>query len=261
MYAEERRRQIAALATVEGRVSVTELAQKFGVTAETIRRDLAGLDAEGVVHRVHGGAVASQGYLTAEQPLDNRLRSAVGAKHAIARAALEYLPEAGGGIFLDSGSTINALAQMIAERPDAEAWSIVTNSLPTALDLSTAGLNGVQLLGGTVRSIAQAVVGDTALRTLALMRADVAFVGTNALTLDHSLSTADAQEAAVKSAMVTNARTVVVLCDSTKLGNDYMVSFAPLSSVDVVITDAGAPELLVAELDDAGVEVVLVEQS
>lgn len=261
MYAEERRRQIAALTAVEGRVSVAELAEKFGVTAETIRRDLAGLDAEGMVHRVHGGAVASQAYLTAEQPMDNRLRSAVGTKHAIARAALEYLPEEGAGIFLDSGSTINALAQMIAEIPGANSLTIVTNSLPTALDLSTAGLSDVQLLGGMVRSIAQAVVGDTALRTLALMRADVAFVGTNALTVEHGLSTADAQEAAVKSAMVTNARKVVVLCDSTKLGNDYMVSFAPLSSVDVVITDTAAPDILVAELDDAGIEVVLVEQS
>ncbi|MEH0146286.1 DeoR/GlpR family DNA-binding transcription regulator [Corynebacterium sp. Q4381] len=260
MQAEERRRQIAALTAVEGRVSVAELAERFDVTAETIRRDLAALNDEGVVQRVHGGAVASQGYMTSEFPLAARLRSALDAKEAIARAAAAFLPsEPGKSIFLDSGTTISALAQRIAFLPEASSWSIVTNSLPAALELAEAGVGDVQLLGGTVRAIAQAVVGDTALRTLALLRADVAFVGTNALTVDHGLSTADAHEAAVKAAMVTNARRVVVLCDSTKLGNDYLVSFAPLDAVDVVVTDWGAPQSLVADLERHGVNVVIAD--
>lgn len=99
MYAEERRRQIASLTAVEGRVNVTELANRFDVTAETIRRDLAVLDREGVVHRVHGGAVASQTFQTAEFTLDARFRSAPTAKSAIARAALEFLPDPNGGLF------------------------------------------------------------------------------------------------------------------------------------------------------------------
>lgn len=257
MYAEERRRLIASQTAVEGRVNVTELADKFDVTAETIRRDLAVLNDEGMVQRVHGGAVASAGYLTAEFPMETRYRSASGAKNAIAQAALEFLPaQPSGGIFLDSGSTVNALAKLIPTVPAASGWQIVTNSLPTALDLSGAGMTNVQLLGGTVRAITQAVVGDTALRALALMRADVAFIGTNALSVDHGLSTADAHEAAVKSAMVTNARQVVVLCDSTKLGNDYLVSFASLDAIDVVITDAAAPELMVEELTEHGIRVI-----
>ena len=79
MYSEERRRQIASLTAVEGRVNVTELAARFDVTAETIRRDLAVLDREGVVHRVHGGAVANQTFQTTEYSVDARLRSASGA--------------------------------------------------------------------------------------------------------------------------------------------------------------------------------------
>ena len=133
----------------------------------------------------------------------------------------------------------------------------MTNSLPIALDLSSAGLDGVQLLGGSVRAITQAVVGATALRTLALLRADVAFIGTNALTIDHGLSTADSQEAAVKSAMVTNAQKVVVLCDSSKIGNDYLVSFAPLDAIDIVITDSDAPETFLEDLERNDIEVVL----
>lgn len=259
MYAEERKRQIASLTAVEGRVSVTELAERFEVTAETIRRDLSALHDEGIVQRVHGGAVANQSVLSAEFSLDDRSRSASDAKHAIARAALDFLPGGGGGVFLDSGSTTSCLAELLASRRHAQDCSFVTNSLPIALDLSSAGLADVQLLGGTVRSIAQAVVGGTALRTLALMRADVAFIGTNALTIDHGLSTADSQEAAVKSAMVTNARKVVVLCDSTKIGNDYLVSFAPLSAVDVIITDSSTPDSFIEELRAQGIDVVVVE--
>ena len=94
MYAEERRRQIASMTAVEGRVNVTELSERFDVTAETIRRDLAVLDREGVVHRVHGGAVASQSFQTSELTLDSRLRSATTAKMAIARAAMEFCRKA-----------------------------------------------------------------------------------------------------------------------------------------------------------------------
>ena len=259
MYAEERRRQIASLTAVEGRVNVTELSERFDVTAETIRRDLAVLDRDGVVHRVHGGAVASQSFQTAEFTLDARSRSASTAKSAIARAAVDYLPQPGGSIFLDAGTTINALADLISVQPNAHSWSIVSNSLPIALSLASNGLSEVQLLGGTVRAITQAVVGDTALRTMALMRADVAFIGTNALTLDHGLSTADSQEAAMKSAFVTHAHKVVVLCDSTKLGNDCLVSFASIAELDVVITDSGAPQSFIDQLRDRDIEVVVVE--
>lgn len=257
MYSEERRRQIASLTAVEGRVNVTELAARFDVTAETIRRDLAVLDREGVVHRVHGGAVANQTFQTADFSLDTRSRSASGAKNSIAHAALSYLPEAQGGLFLDAGTTTAALAELLAAQPFAKHWSIVTNSLSIALTLANSGLDEIQLLGGSVRAITQAVVGDTALRTLALMRADVAFIGTNALTIDHGLSTADSQEAAIKSAMITNAHKVVVLCDSTKMGTDYLVSFGSISDIDVIITDANAPESFVKALRDRDVEVII----
>lgn len=261
MYAEERRRQIASLTAVEGRVNVTELAEKFGVTAETIRRDLAVLNDEGIVHRVHGGAVASQSFLTTEFPLEARYRAASTAKMAIARAALQFLPDRPDrSIFLDSGTTINGLAEIIAKHPSAKDWHIVTNSLPTSLDLASAGLENVQLLGGTVRAITQAVVGDIALRSIAILRADVAFIGTNALTIDHGLSTADPQEAAIKKAMVTNAHKVVAMCDSTKLGNDYLVSFARLSEVDVLVTDSEAPKSFIDELVAHGVDVITASE-
>ena len=144
-----------------------------------------------------------------------------------------------------------------ASRAEERHWSVVTNSLPSALTLAGAPYIELQLLGGQVRAITQAVVGDAALRSLALMRADVAFIGSNALTIDHGLSTADPQEAAVKRAMITNARKVVVMCDSTKLGRDFLVSFAALGDIDVVITDPSAPQAFIDELQDHDVKVIV----
>ncbi|WP_423173285.1 DeoR family transcriptional regulator, partial [Stenotrophomonas maltophilia group sp. CASM55] len=147
-------------------MNVTELSERFDVTAETIRRDLAVLDREGVVHRVHGGAVASQAFQTAELTLDTRQRSASGAKAAIAHAALDFLPPGGGSIVLDAGTTINTFAELISQQYPQAQFNIVSNSLPIALSLANSGVPDVQLLGGTVRAITQAVVGDTALRTM-----------------------------------------------------------------------------------------------
>lgn len=257
MYAEERRRKIASLTAVEGRVTVVSLAKSFGVTAETIRRDLAQLDAEGAVHRVHGGAVSTKSFQTVEFTVDARKNAQKDSKLSIARAAFDYLPESGGGVFLDAGTTTEALGELMCRAPEGRNWSVVTNSLPNALTLAGSNHIELQLLGGQVRVITQAVVGDTALRTLAVMRADVAFIGSNALTIDHGLSTADPQEAAVKRAMIANARKVIVMADSTKLGRDFLVSFATLDDIDVVITDSSAPEAFIDELREHGVEVVV----
>lgn len=257
MYAEERRRKIASLTAVEGRVMVAELAETFEVTAETIRRDLKELAEEGAVNRVHGGAVAAKAFQTLEVSVADRENAQRDAKRLIARAAVAFLPESGCGIFLDGGTTTEALAKLMAANPNHRHWSVVTNSLPSALTLAANPYMELQLLGGSVRAITQAVVGDQALRTLALMRADVAFIGSNAVTIDHGLSTADPQEAAVKRAMIANARRVVVLCDSTKLGRDYLVSFASLEDIDVVITDDSAPRAFIDELGENGVEVVI----
>ena len=257
MYAEERRSQIASLAAVEGRVSVTELSTRFNVTAETVRRDLAQLDSEGAVHRVHGGAVAATTFQTLEQDIDSRAKAASQAKAAIGRAAREFLPETGRAVFLDAGTTTAVLASYMADQAPERTWPIVPNCLPIAMNLARRNQLDIQLLGGQIRAITHAIVGDTALRTLALLKADVAFIGTNALSLDHGLSTADSQEAAVKRAMITNASQVVAMCDSSKFGRDYLVSFASLADIDVIITDAGAPAQFIDQLRAQDVEVVI----
>lgn len=259
MYAEERRRHIASLAAVDGWVKVGSLAERFAVTSETIRRDLAALDAIGAVHRVRGGARAAHSYQTSEVPLADRNRSATEAKLAIATAALDFVPKSG-TIFIGAGTTNNSLAEFLGQTERAADLNIIINSLPGALSLASYGLDNVQLLGGTVRGMTQSIVGPTALRYLALQRASVAFIGTDALTVEHGLSTADTQEAAIKTAFMTNAEKVVVLCDSSKLGRDYLVSFATIRDIDVLITDSAAPDSLVTAVKKQGVNVIVVQR-
>ncbi|HIW92473.1 MAG TPA: DeoR/GlpR family DNA-binding transcription regulator [Candidatus Corynebacterium avicola] len=260
MYSEERRRQIASLTAVNGRVTVAELAERFNVTPETIRRDLTVLDNDGALHRVHGGAVPTNTYQTTETPIELRGSTSTEAKIRIGRAAAALLPRTG-TVFLDAGTTTAMLAHAVAEAgtPEDNPYrdlTVLTNFLPLAVRLSAAGLDDVQLIGGHIRPITQAVVGDIALRTIGVHHADVAFIGTNALSMDHGLSTADAAEAAMKRAMIANASQVVAMCDSTKFGRDYLVSFATVPEIDILVTDGDTPaqyrEALVAE----GVEVV-----
>ena len=87
----------------------------------------------------------------------------------------------------------------------------------------------------------------------------MSFIGTNALTIDHGLSTPDAQEGAIKRAMVANSDSVVALCDSTKFGLDYLVSFASIDDIAAIVTDRGAPEPYVNELRNLGIDVTFAD--
>lgn len=262
MQSMERRRQIASLTAVTGRVTVAELATRFHVTAETIRRDLTILDQEGGLYRVHGGAVPIQSYRTDHTSYEARYQASRTAKIAIAHKAITLIPESECTIFLDGGTTTALMAEELARIShlptgfrNGTTIKLITNSLPIALCLADCPQFDIQLLGGTVRPQSKAVVGDIATQTIAGLRADMVFVGTNALTLNHGLSTPDAQEGAVKRAMVTHAKTVIALVDSTKFGLDYLVSFATIDDLTTVVTDKDASPSYVNALLETGINV------
>lgn len=254
MYAEERQRTIVNLALRHDRVSVADLAARFDVTTETIRRDLDVLDQRGILRRVHGGAVVAENVALLETALTEREPAFVTQKSRIAEKALEYLPADGATVIFDAGTTIARLATTV---PSGALGTVVTNSVPVAAQLAATGSTQVHLLGGRVRGLTQATVGGETVATLGRLRCDVAFIGTNGVSVRHGFSTPDPDEAAVKEAMVASARRVVVLADSSKIGVELLVTFAPLSAVDVLITDAGISANDRAELTGAGMEVVI----
>ena len=251
MYAPERHQQILERARSEGRVDVTSLARELDVTPETIRRDLTALERHGLVRRVHGGAIPVE-RLGFERDLADREGLQSAEKDRIAKAALDELPD-GGAVLLDAGSTTVRLAESL---PQDRELTVVTHALPVASVLASRPGITLHLVGGTVRGRTMAAVGSWALRDLADIHADVLFLGTNGISVEHGLTTPDLAEAAVKRALIAAARRVVVLADHTKVGVADFAQVAPVSAVDTVITDSGVEPELADELEAAGPRVV-----
>ena len=256
MYPEERQQAIAATVMSQGRASVADLALAYDVTTETVRRDLAVLDRAGLLRRVHGGAVPVRALHLVEPSVDERESTRAGHKHAIASAAAEFIPQSGATVLFDAGTTTARVAALLP--PDRELL-IVTNSVPIAARLASLTSVSLQLLGGQVRGLTQATVGERAVGMLESLRVDIAFIGTNGISVRHGLSTPDPGEAAVKRAMVACANFVVVVADSSKIGREEFVSFAPIDRVDVLVTDSEITPADHADLTDHGVDVVVAQ--
>jgi DeoR family fructose operon transcriptional repressor len=250
MYAEERQQEILLQARAEGRVDVTALADSFAVTAETIRRDLTTLERAGVLRRVHGGAIPVE-RIGFEPALAARDAVLTGEKERIAKLALAEVPDVG-AVILDAGTTTARLAQIL---PADRELTVVVNSPAIAAILGARSNLTVLMLGGRVRGRTLATVDDWALRPLNDLYVDVAFLGTNGCSVERGLTTPDPAEATVKQAMIRAARRSVLLADHTKIGNDYLARFGSLSDLDLLITDTGLNDDLVAEMEAAGLRV------
>ncbi|WP_238342003.1 DeoR/GlpR family DNA-binding transcription regulator [Actinopolymorpha rutila] len=251
MYAEERQLEILTRARADGRVEVAGLADALDVTQETVRRDLTVLERQGLLRRVHGGAIPVErlGY---EPRLATRREQQREEKTRIARAALDQLP-AEGAVLLDSGSTPEALARLL---PTDRELTVVTNSLPIATLLADRPQLSVWSLGGLVRGRTYATVDDWARRQLEELSVEVAFLGTNAVTAGHGLSTPLPTEAAVKAAMVAAGKRRVLLADHSKFGRTSFCRFADLADFDVVVTGTELGEAEAAEVEASGPTVV-----
>lgn len=251
MYAEERQQEILRAARDAGRVDVVTLAERFGVTTETIRRDLTALERAGVLRRVHGGAIPVE-RLGFEPALAARDEVMTAEKERIAKAALAELPE-DGSVVIDAGSTTSRLVQALP--PDREL-TVVVNSPPLATVLAARPNLTVLMLGGRVRGRTLATVEDWAIQQLSRLNVDVAFMATNGCSVAKGLTTPDPAEAAIKRAMIACADRAVLLADHTKFSGTYLARFATLGEIDVVITDTGLDPDQAAALAAAGPEVV-----
>jgi DeoR family fructose operon transcriptional repressor len=251
MYAPERQQRILQEARNDGRVEVAGLAATLDVTSETIRRDLTALERQGLLRRVHGGAIPLD-RLGFEPGLATRDAVMTAEKERIAKAALEELPPEG-ALLLDAGTTTARLADAL---PSDRDLTVVTNSLPIAMKLSSRPNLTLLFLGGRVRGRTLAAVDVWAMRALEETFVDVAFVGTNGFSVERGLTTPDPTEAAVKRAMISAARRSVMLADHTKFGNDALMRFGSLEDLDTLITDTGLDAELIRGIESTGVRVV-----
>ncbi|MDQ1076695.1 MULTISPECIES: DeoR/GlpR family DNA-binding transcription regulator [Microbacterium] len=257
MYAMERQQLIERELREVGRVSVVDLARRFDVTTETVRRDLDRLETTGSLRRVHGGAVSIDRASTAESTLTERRERHGDAKRAIAASAAALLgSDFRGSIFVDAGTTAAAVAASLPATLTVSAGvEVVTHSLEAAHLLAGEERLSLTTIGGRVRGVTAAAVGAHTVRAIGQLRPDIAFIGTNGLSATFGLSTPDPEEAAVKTAIIQSARRIVLLADAAKFGEELLVSFARLDEIDVLVTDTPPTGALSEALADADVEV------
>ncbi|HMT88619.1 MAG TPA: DeoR/GlpR family DNA-binding transcription regulator [Dermatophilaceae bacterium] len=251
MYAAERQQRILTVARAAGRVEVLSLADDLAVSPETIRRDLTNLERVGALRRVHGGAIPVE-RLGFGPSVATRAERFVAEKERIAKLALDLVPEEG-TLLLDAGTTTLRLAEAL---PRDRELTVVTNSLPIAAAVSSNPAIQLYLLGGRFRSRTQAAVGEWSQNMLAELTVDVAFLGTNGVSLARGLTTPDPSEALSKRAMVAAARRCVLLADSSKVGAEHFCRFATLDDIAVVVTDTGLDEDTATDIESLGPEVI-----
>lgn len=250
MYAAERQQWLLNRTRDAGRLDVAVTAEELDVSAETIRRDLDVLERQGLLRRVHGGAIPAD-LLGFEPGISARDAVAAQEKERIAKAALDELDGAT-TVLLDAGTTTARLASLL---PADRELTVVTNALPIASMLAARPNITLLLLGAGPRHHDghRRRVGARRPRRPHRRRR---VPGRNGFSVDRGLTTPDHAEAAAKKAMLGAARRAVVLADSAKHGADQFVRFGRLDQVDALITDTGLTPDAAAALSAAGPRVV-----
>lgn len=242
--------EILAIARRDGRVTVEGLVAALRVTPQTVRRDLTDLAAAGALTRVHGGAVLPSSAVNLAW--QDRRALAASSKAAIARAVAERI-EAGASLFLNIGTTTEAVAEALAGH---EGLTVVTNNLNVARGLGDSSAE-VIVTGGQLRAADAGLVGEMAAQSVRLFRPDWAVIGCSALSGDGALLDYDLAEVSVARAMLAQARKRVLVADASKLSREAPMQIATLAELDLWITDAPPPAELAAFCAKAGTEVLV----
>ena len=246
----DRQREIYMLALREGSVDVADLARRYDVTTETIRRDLSDMQSRQLLRRVHGGAIPLE-RMNHEPLVEARDMVNADEKLRIATMAVAEVPERG-SVIIDSGSTGQRLAEVFPVDRDIH---VVTNALLTALTLSRRGLRELTVLGGAVRTKRHAMVDDTTRAELQHMAIDVLFMSCDGLSFQHGLTTPYREEYTIKRAMIEHAHRVVAMVDYSKFRNVQMFGFASFDEIDVVVTDTRVDQEAIDFLTGQGIAI------
>lgn len=225
-----RRQSITQALLQDGHISTTELANRYEVSMETIRKDLSYLEEMGIAVKAYGGAVVSSEL--SGQTFIQKSRENLTAKARIAKHALTYIHD-GDVIILDSGSTVSALAGMLGSKKDL---TVFTNSIQTVQILQTSAVR-LYFTGGMLQSASGAVTGSWGLSALAGVHADAAFIGTSGFGRLDGPCVESIEEGEVKKAMIHAANRSFLLADASKFHKDAVMRFAPWQDFTRLITD------------------------
>ncbi|MBP1301191.1 MULTISPECIES: DeoR/GlpR family DNA-binding transcription regulator [unclassified Curtobacterium] len=248
--ARARRDAIVTLATTVGLASVDELSERFGVTASTIRRDLATLQEQRKLTRTFGGAMAVAAH--PEASLRQRLGEHFDAKRDIARRAAEAV-QPGTSLFLDNGSTVAAFAHALPVDADL---TVTTTSVGVVTDMADRDDVRLVMLGGEYRSLSNGFVGPLTEAALEYLTFDAAYLGADAVSPERGICEADLGQIRLKELIARRAAAVYVLADSSKLAQSEFHAWTRLGGGWTLVTDDGIAPDLVERFDTADVTVV-----
>lgn len=250
MFAEERYKLIMELLKKHQRVKVNTLTEELGVSESTIRRDLQELEEQGLLKRTHGGAVLV-GKLSFEPTMGEKAEFMQEEKRQIGILAASLIKD-NETIFLDAGTTTLKIAEFI----NAKNVTILTNSLPIALELAQKSDINLILAGGQLRWQTHALVGPVTEEFIRNFRVDKAFIGVNGISVEEGITTPNIVEAYTKKAMIEIAKEVIVVADHSKFEKSYFTTIATMEKIDLLITDDKTPQELIEKFIEAGVGVI-----
>lgn len=226
-----RQKEILNHARIRGEVQVETLAETFNVTPQTIRRDLNQLRELGLLHRVHGGAIVQDG--VANLGYEARRRLSRGEKEAIGHCAAELIPD-DTSLFINIGTTTEQVARHLISRV---GLLVISNSINVVNTLRESETIQVMTAGGIVRREDGGIVGDSTVDFIAQFKVDYAVIGTSAIEEDGTVLDYDPREVRVAQAIISNARSVILVADSTKFERNAPIRIVDISGVDFFVTD------------------------
>lgn len=254
-----RQADLASFVTEKGQVTVADLATRFDVSPDTIRRDLDQLDADGILIRTHGGAVSLSAVPRADTGVDIRMRLQTSAKDRIGALAASLVTD-GTVLMINAGTTSLSMARHLK---DQRELTIATNNLRIPAEISPKVCRDLYLFGGSVRLGAQATVGPLSFRADGNtgdidIKSDLAIIGVGAISVS-GYTTSHLAEAVMMGQMMKRATRVIVLADSSKFGRQLFAQISTLDAGDVLVTDQQPPQDLQAALDENGVQVLVAD--
>lgn len=246
-----RQSEILQIIRSEGQVTVDDLVDRFGVAAQTIRRDLSELDEAGKVRRVHGGAMLPSGIANIGYEERRTLHSLE--KQAIAAACARDIPE-GSSVFLNIGTSTEAVAHELLNHHDL---MVVTNNINVANILASNPHCAVIVAGGQLRRSDGGLVGTLTRHAISQFKFDLAVIGCSALDEDGDMLDFDIQEVSVSQTIIRQSRKVYLVADQSKFTRTAPARIASLSEIDALYTDQPLKDTLARRCEDWGLRIVV----
>lgn len=247
----ERRSKIIEMLEENATVQNSEIMERFGVSIETVRRDLAYLEKRGALERVYGGAVR-RNFMNSEPEYIRREKTNEQEKNALAAAA-QALIDKNDTVFFDLGTTVLQVARQLDENKNIKAF---TNSLRAAVLLSEKCCE-VFVSGGRLRGGELATSGSVAERNMEMFNMDKAFIGVGGIS-ENGITDFNDSEAYLRKQAIKNASRVIVICDHTKFAVRAMCNVCPITDIDILITDTKAPRNTLKAIEKQGVKIITV---